>query len=72
MVGFFLTKVISLTHLDLCKILVPIWSSLVASKVIPFGRGFYEFEFSLKDMCRVLAVSLWNLSPSLLHTFNWT
>ena len=56
------------TYLDLCKKLEVIWSSLAVWKVISLGKEFYLFEFSsLKDMCYVLVMDLWNLSPGLLR-----
>jgi len=49
-----------LTHLDLTKKLQLIWKALGPWKVIPLGKGFYEFEFSsLEDMRWVLRVGSW-------------
>ena len=40
-----------LTHLDLTKLLQPVWKALGPWKPIPLGKHFYEFEFaSLEDM----------------------
>jgi len=61
-----------LTHLDLTKKLQLVWKTLRPWKVIPLGKGFYEFKFSsLEDMRCVLGVGSWQLSHGLLRLFSW-
>ena len=61
------------THLDLTKKLQPMWKALGLWKEIPFGKGFYGFEFaSLEDMRWALRMGSLKLSPGFLRLFAWT
>jgi len=47
-----------------------VWKVLKSWKVIPLGKGFYEFELSsLEDVRWVLEVGSWQLSPDFLRLF---
>jgi len=59
-----------LTHLNLTKKLQPMWKAFGLWKVIPLGKGFYEFEFaSLEGMQWALRMGSLKLSPGLLRLF---
>jgi len=63
----------SMNHLHLCKKLDIAWKNLGDWKVMPLGKGFYEFTFSsFEDIRWTLAVDSWNLSPGILRVFAWT
>lgn len=58
---------------DLRAKLLKQWQPLSHWKMIPIGKGFFEFSFaSLEDLRRVLAVGAWSLSPGILRLFSWT
>jgi len=55
-----------LTHLDLTKKLQPVWKALGAWKTIPLGKGFHEFEFTMRW---AIGMGSLQLSLSLLRLF---
>lgn len=58
---------------DLHIKLSQLWRPLASWKVIPIGKGYFEFSFSsLEDMRKVLSVGSWNLEPGTLRLFTWT
>ena len=62
-----------LTCLDLTKKLQSVWKALGPWKVIPLGKGFYEFEFaSLEDMRWALRMGSLKLSSGFLRLLAWT
>lgn len=41
-------------------------------KIVPIGKGFYEFAFSsVEDLKRVLSVGSWMINPGTLRLFSW-
>ncbi|ESW24094.1 hypothetical protein PHAVU_004G102300, partial [Phaseolus vulgaris] len=60
-----------LTHLALTKKLHLVWHAIGPWKVMPLGKGFYEFEFSsLEDMQWLLDMGPWQLSLGFLRLFS--
>lgn len=50
-----------------------LWQPLAQLKVVPIGKGYFEFAFSsIEDMRRVLSVGSWSLNPGTLRLFSWT
>jgi len=50
-----------------------LWPNLCSWHLIPLGRGYYEFSFSLlEDMRRIWALGVVHIKPGLLRFFHWT
>ena len=50
-----------------------LWPQLRNWRLIPLGKGFYEFNFnSIEDMKHVWALGVVNLKPGLLRFYCWT
>ena len=46
------------------------WTPLASWRIVPIGRGYFEFNFSsIKDMRRVLAVGAWTIPRGSLRVF---
>jgi len=58
---------------DLREKLLQLWKPMNQWKMIPMGRGFFEFRFSNADDIRsVWSNGTWNLNPRLLHLSRWS
>lgn len=58
---------------DLRTKLANLWKPIAQWKMVPLGKGFYEFSFaSAEDLQSVWAVGAWNLNPDLLRLSQWT
>lgn len=57
---------------DLRNKLSKLWKPLANWKVIPIGKGFFEFSFTVEDMRRMLVVGSWTLNPGSLRLFTRT
>lgn len=56
---------------DLRVKLLKLWQPIGQWKLVPIGRGFYEFSFtSIGDLRKVLAVGSWNINPYSLRLFS--
>ncbi|GAU30141.1 hypothetical protein TSUD_360340 [Trifolium subterraneum] len=41
--------------------------------MVSLGKDYFEFIFSsLDDLCAIISIGSWNLSPGFLRTFGWT
>jgi hypothetical protein len=58
---------------DLRDKLLHLWKPIDCWKMIPLGRGFFEFRFSCaEDLRTVWSSGAWNLNPGLLRLSRWT
>ncbi|WJX52654.1 hypothetical protein P8452_38744 [Trifolium repens] len=58
---------------DLRDKLLLLWKPIDCWKMIPLGRGFFEFRFSCaEDLRTVWSSGAWNLNPGLLCLSRWT
>jgi hypothetical protein len=58
---------------DLRDKLMSLWKSIGQWKMVPMGRGFYEFRFSCaEDLRTVWSSGAWNLNPGLLRLSRWS
>ncbi|KAK2388420.1 hypothetical protein QL285_062107 [Trifolium repens] len=58
---------------DLRDKLLLLWKPIDCWKMIPLGRGFFEFRFSCaEDLRTVWSSGAWNLNPGLLRLSRWT
>jgi hypothetical protein len=62
-----------LSSKDLREKLLQLWLPIDQWKMIPLGRGFFEFRFSCaEDLRTVWSSGAWNLNPGLLRLSRWT
>lgn len=58
---------------ELRENLMMLWQPIGPWRMVPLGRGFYEFSFSSpEDLRCVWAAGVWNLRPGLLRLFQWS
>jgi hypothetical protein len=63
----------SLSSKELREKLLKLWKPVDGWKMIPLGRGFFEFRFSCEaDLRSVWSSGAWNLNPGLLRLSRWT
>jgi len=49
------------------------WKTMVAWKMVPLGKGYYDFHFdSAEDLCKIWAAGTINLKPGLIRLSQWT
>jgi len=54
------------------KLLV-LWKPNGNWKIIPLGKGFFDFEFSsIEDLKKIWAAGSWNLKPGILRLSKWS
>jgi hypothetical protein len=62
-----------LSSKDLREKLLRLWKPIDKWKMIPLGRGYYEFRFSsAEDRKSVWSSGVWNLNPGLLRLSSWS
>jgi len=62
-----------LSSKDLHAKLLQLWKPLDRRKMIPLGRGFFEFQLSyVNDIRSVWSNDAWNLKPGLLRLSRWS
>jgi hypothetical protein len=62
-----------LSSKDLREKLLQLWKPINQWKMIPLGRGFFEFRFSCDaDLRSVWSSGAWNLNPGLLRLSRWS
>jgi len=50
-----------------------LWKGINNWRVIPLGKGYFEFNFnSIEDMHKIWSIGIVNLKPSLLRFYRWT
>lgn len=58
---------------DLGSKLSKLWNPFGNWKMVPLGKGFFEFSFvSPEDLRCVWTIGSWNLNPGLMRLFAWT
>lgn len=58
---------------DLRSKLSALWKPNASWKLIPLGKGYYEFSFSsAEDLSCVWSIGSWNLNPGILRLFSWS
>lgn len=58
---------------DLRAKLLCLWKPIEKWRVVPLGKGFYEFSFALaEDLRSVWDASAWNLQPGILRLSQWS
>ena len=58
---------------DLSTKIGKIWKTTAGWKMVPLGKGFYDFHFdSVDDLKKIWAAGTVNLKPSLLRFSQWT
>ena len=58
---------------DLSNTIGKLWKTTAGWKMVPLGKGYYDFLFdSVKDYRKIWAVDMVNLKPGLLRLSQWT
>jgi len=58
---------------DLSNKIGKIWKTTTSWKMVPLGKGYYDFHFdSAEDLKKIWAVGTVNLKPGLLRFSQWT
>jgi hypothetical protein len=58
---------------DLSAKIGKIWKTMTGWKMVPLGKGFYDFHFeSMEDLKKIWAAGTVNLKPGLLRFSQWT
>ena len=58
---------------DLNNKIGKIWKTTTSWKMVPLGKGYYDFHFdSAEDLKKIWAVGTVNLKPGLLRFSQWT
>lgn len=53
--------------------LLALWKPTGNWKIIPLGKGFFDFEFSsMEDLKKIWAAGSWNLKPGILRLSKWS
>ena len=58
---------------DLSNKIGKLWKTTIGWKMVPLGKGYYDFHFdSADDLRKIWAACTVNLKPGLLRLSQWT